>query len=167
MVWTSHVMRAKRIQTEIMIEVAPDSFLTIVQLNNGGQSQANSIIMVAAIASDIRKCSSFYQFGLQVTQSTWLAKLSWAADISRGLCSQTFTNSSKKRVAGLATVVVLRSEWGAISEGVDVGFEVGSNKSGECAVRVRMVDKVVEKAETQETWVVSIPFRAKALTGLS
>ena len=43
---------------------------------------------------------------------------------------------------------VRRIEWSDVDEGVEVEFEIGSNKQGECAIRVRVVDTVLENAAT-------------------
>ncbi len=47
--------------------------------------------------------------------------------------------------------LVRRSKWSSVSEGVEVEFEVGSNKQGDCAIRVRVVDTILENAATGKT----------------
>lgn len=41
-------------------------------------------------------------------------------------------------------------DWATVSEGVDVEFEIGSNKQGECAIRIRVIDTIRENAAIQE-----------------
>jgi cold shock CspA family protein len=48
---------------------------------------------------------------------------------------------------------VRRSEWSAVAEGVEVEFEIGSNKQGDCAIRVRVVDTELENAATGKSTV--------------